>query len=176
LDKIFNDPRMPAELLDLRDLARASQLIRIAASAYSTSQLEMGRDILQHALETYPSLASEHFDFLVDLLVYRIRGLSLDDPKVALQQVTQYLPGDNTFLKKLKRRLWGRFYEIAAFQSHQLDQRAKCIAYAIRAVGITPSCLRNRGLVSIFVRSLVGNWIIDEFKSLSNTLRKREAR
>jgi hypothetical protein len=167
LDKTFSDPRMPPDLLDLRDLARASQLLRIAASAFVTSQLDMGRELLQRALATCPSLTSEHIELVVDTLVYRIRGLSLEDPEKALQRVTENLPGDNTFTSELKSRLWGRFYEIAAFQSYQLGQRAKCIGYLIRAIGKRPSCFRNRGLISIFVRSLVGNQIFVAFKGLA---------
>jgi len=96
IDKTFSDPRMPLDLIDLRDMARAALLLRIAASAYATSQLAMGRDILQRALAADPSIVNEHFDFLVDTLVYRIRGLSLDDPEDVLQQVTHFLPGDST--------------------------------------------------------------------------------
>jgi hypothetical protein len=168
LDKTFSDPRMPSDLLNLRDMARASQLLRIAASAYVTSNLEMGREILQRALATCTSLTSEHIDFLVDTLVYRIRGLSLDDPEGVLQQVVQYLPGNRTFVKKLKRRLWSKFYEIAAFQAYQLGQPAQCRAYALRAISTRSSSLRNRGLLSIFLRSLVGNQISNEFKNPSS--------
>jgi Glycosyl transferase family 2 len=176
LDKTFSDPRMPPDLLNLRDMARASQLLRIATSAYVTSRLAMGHEIAQRALATCPSLMSEHFDFLVDILVYRIRGLSLADPEEVLQKVTQYLPGDRIFLRKLKPRLWGRFYEIAAFQSYQLGQRAGCIVNVIRAVSQTPSRLRNRGLFSIFVRSFLGNQIINEIKRVSITLQVNDGR
>jgi len=167
LDKTFRDPRMPPELHSLRDLARASQLLRIAASAFVTSQLGTGRELLQRALEACPTLASEDVDLLVDTLVYRIRGLSLEDPEKVLQQVTNHLPGENLFARELKRRLWGRFFEIAAFQSYELGQRGKCIGYVMRAIGMRPSCVRNRGLVSIFVRSLVGNQIFDAFRGLA---------
>jgi glycosyltransferase involved in cell wall biosynthesis len=166
LDKTFSDPRMPAELLTMRTLCYATQLIRIAASAYVNSQPELGQNYLQRALMAEPGLIEEHADELVNLLVYRIRGLSLDDPKETLQQMTQFLPGDKIFSSKLRRRLWGRFYEVAAFQSYQLDESAQCIDYVIRAISKTPSSLRNRGLISIFVRSLVGNQISNQFKRL----------
>ena len=164
LDKTFNDPRMPLDFVNLRGMARASQLLRIAASAYVTSNLEMGREILQRALATCPSLMSEHIDFLVDTLVYRIRGLSIDDPEEVLQQVERCLPGNHTFVKKLRRRLWGKFYEIAAFQAYELGQPVQCRAFALRAISKRLSSLRNRGLLSIFLRSLVGNRISNEFK------------
>lgn len=162
LDKTFSDPRMPSDLLNLRDLARASQLLRIAASAYVTSNFEMGRQMLQRALATCPSLTSEHIDFLVDTLVYRIRGLSTENPEQVLETVAQSLPGNSNFVKKLRRRLWGKFYEIAAFQAYQLRQPAECRAYVLRAVGKMPSSLHNRGLLSIFVQSFLGNKVINE--------------
>jgi hypothetical protein len=173
IDKTFSDPRMPSELLNLQDMARASQLVRIASSAYVVSDFEMGREILQRALATCPSLTSGHTDFLVDTLVYRIRGLSLDDSEKVLQQVVQYLPGDITFVKKLRRRLWSKFYEIAAFQAYQLSQPARCRAYVLQAVATMPSCLRNRGLLFIFVRSLLGNRISNEFNQGSGIRLKR---
>jgi glycosyltransferase involved in cell wall biosynthesis len=163
LEKTFGDPRMPVELMSLRDQARSSQLLRTAASAFVTSHFDVGQELVQRALATCPSLMSGKMDFLVDTLIYRIRGLSLVDPADVLQQVIHYLPGDRAFLRKLKPKLWSRFYEIAAFQAYQSGQRGKCVAAVIRAVYYTPSLIRNRGLFSIFARSLVSNQTRNEF-------------
>ena len=156
IDKVFRDPRMPLELMSLRNLADASQLIRIAATHFVTSKYESGREYLQQAFLTCPSLKDEHFDFLVDTLVYRIRGLAIYDSDVVLHQATKVLQGDLAFVKKLARQLWGKYYEIEAFQAFQLGHRADCAKNVILTFLKTPLRLNNRGLLSIFIRSMIG--------------------
>jgi glycosyltransferase involved in cell wall biosynthesis len=155
LDKAFSDPRMPPEMQALRTRAFATQLVRLAAWAYTGLCPDIGRDFLERGLIMDPTLSNEDIGFLVDKLVDHVIGLSLGDPENTLQLMRSHLPGDNSFRDRLWRRLWGRFYEAAAFQAYQADQRAKCIRFVIRAVGQTPASLRNRGLLSIFVRSFV---------------------
>lgn len=172
LDKAFSDPRMPTEMQALRNTAYATQLIHLAAWAYIGLSPTMGRDFLERALARDPILANENINFLVSKLVDHIVGLSFDNPKNTLQLMISQLPGDKVFAKRLEDRLWGRFYEVAAFQAYKLGRPAECSAYALQAIIKTPSRLCNRGLISIFVRSLVGNQIVNEFKSLSRNLHR----
>jgi hypothetical protein len=172
LDKAFSDPRMPAEMQTLRSTAYAIQLVHLAAWAYAGSYPDIGRGFLERALTVDRTLAAANLSFLINKLVDLIVGLSLDGPETTLRLITSRLPGDKAFISNFEDRLWGRFYEVAAFQAYELGQRAKCMKYVTRAVGKTPATLRNRGLLSIFVRSLVGNRIIAEFKSLSTIQRK----
>jgi glycosyltransferase involved in cell wall biosynthesis len=166
LDKTFSNPRMPAELTELQGKAYAAQIIRSAGSAYLGPSPESGRDILEQALASYPALANEEIDLLVGKLVKYTVGLSLYDPHQTLADITAHLPGGKPFSKKLKRRLWGRFYLEGAFKAYMLSQWSKCGNYALRAIVHTPSCLRNRGLVSILFRSLLGNWFGDTPKNM----------
>lgn len=156
IDNVFSDPRMPVELLDLRDLANASQLIRIAVTNFVTSNYEMGSVVLQSAFLACPSLKDEHFEFLVDTLVYRIRGLAINDSNLVLQQSTKMLPGDPAFGKLLKRQMWGKNYEIESFQSFQLGRRADCVKNVLLTISRTPTRLKNRGLIKIFIKSVIG--------------------
>jgi glycosyltransferase involved in cell wall biosynthesis len=172
LDKAFSDPRMPTEMQAFRNKADATQLIHLAAWAYSGLCPSVGQDFLGRALATDPTLANKNISFLVNRLVDQILGLSLGDPENTLRLMTTSLPKNTVNANRLERRLWGRFYEVAAFQAYQLGQPAECRRYVFRALSRTPSCLRNRGLLSIFVRSLVGKRIIDEFTSFVSTLQR----
>jgi hypothetical protein len=112
-------------------------------------------------------LAGKNSNFLINKLVDQTVGLSLDDPEFTLQLVTTNLPS-KILTDSVRRQLWGRFYTVAAFQAYQLGQLARCRACVLRAVAKSPSNLRNRGLISIFVRSLVGNRRIAESNNLSS--------
>jgi glycosyltransferase involved in cell wall biosynthesis len=175
LDRAFSDPRMPPEMQALRTRAFATQLVRVAAWGYTGLSPDIGRDFLERALVIDPTLANENIGFLVNKLVDYVIGLSLGDPENTLQLMRSHLPGDNIFINRLWRRLCGRFYEAAAFQAYQSGQRAKCITYVIRAVGQTRSSLRNRGLLSIFVRSFVGNQVSHKTTGLPRTLPTKDS-
>lgn len=167
LDKVFCDPRMPDELQGLRNRAYATQLVHLAAWAYAGLQPKAGRDFLERALGMDPSLSNENLDFLVSKLVSQVIGLSLESPEITLRQMTAHLPRGSVFKSRFESRLWGRFFVVSAFQAHQLGQRVQCRAFALRAITRTPSCLRNRGFVSIFVRSLIGNRNFETFRRLT---------
>jgi hypothetical protein len=82
--------------------------------------------------------------------------------------VIRHLPTGAFFSGGFVRRLWHEFYLETAFEAYESGQPDKCKKYALRAlINTPPSTLRNRGLVSIFLRSLVGKQNINEFKSLA---------
>ena len=162
LDEIFDNPRMPAQLRSLRNTAKAARLVRLAASAYLASQPNMGRGFLERALATDPTLADGNVDLLADLLVHRLAGLSLGDPSEMLRLVTSQLPGQQSFVRSLSQRLWGKFYVDAAFRSFQQGHRRQCINHALRAAWANPYALRNRGLLSILLRSMIGERLFDD--------------
>jgi hypothetical protein len=164
LDMAYSDPRMPAEMESLRSTAYAVRYVRIAASAYLASHREMGREFMERALDTAPALTNEHMDLLVDQLFNFFVGLNPGSPQEKLRMMLADLPPKLYITERLERQFWAKFYADAAFQAYQLGQRGRCRRCALQAIIKSPSYMRNRGLLSIFLRSVLGNWIIDGFK------------
>ncbi|MCP5098671.1 MAG: glycosyltransferase [Chloroflexi bacterium] len=156
LDKVYQDPRMPAELKPLKQTAFASRLVKFAASGYISDEPEAGREYLDRALKEDPTLQTSNLELLITKLFGYIFGLSLRDPETTLHRMTPHLAGDASFRRRLARELWGRYYMDAAFLAHRHNDPAKCRQNALRAIWRNPTSLRNRGLVSILVRSFLG--------------------
>lgn len=156
LDKVFRDPRMPADLMPLHKTAFAARLIKFAASGYISDDPASGKDYLAWALQEDPSLSDQNFPILVNKLFGYMFGLSLRDPVTTFERMMPYLAGKAAFRKKLAREMWGRYHMDAAFLAHRANDPAKCRLQALRAFYRHPASLRNRGLLSIFVRSFMG--------------------
>jgi glycosyltransferase involved in cell wall biosynthesis len=155
IDTIFGDPRMPAELLHLRNPLCVQKYFFTAASAYLAAEPKVGRDMLEYAVAIEPTWAYENMDFLINRFVNFIIGHGLDDPEETLRLVIQHLPAGEFFSGGFVRCLWHAFYVETAFEAHRSGQPDKCKKYALRAlINNPPSTLRNRGLLSILVRSL----------------------
>lgn len=150
-------------------MAYATMFLHFAAWAYTGDFPEEGKSYLQHALSIDPTLAAENINFLVRKMVDQIGGLSLSDSNDILGQTIANLPGDAGFKNKLGSLLWRRYFEVAAFQAYASHQRAKCFEYVIRSASKTPSCLQNRGIISILVWSLTGRKMSDIHRRPSPT-------
>lgn len=156
LDMVYDDPRMPPEMHGIRNTVYATRHVRSAAAAYQAQDMELGKEFLELALQTDPTLTDENIDLVVDQLFNRVMGFCLGDPRDTLQSVILHLPGERHFARELGRRLWAKFYIDGAFEAYQLGQTTKCRNYALQAIRKRPAYLQNRGLLAIFWRSLTG--------------------
>ena len=157
LKKTFANPNFPAELNHLKELAFASHLIRAAASAYISDEPHLGKEPLEKAIKEAPSLLDKNKEFLSTKLFNYIQGVSLEDPSVTIDKISNNLPRDESVAKFLMRELWGRYYVNSAFHAVRKKEMQDCRRNVIKAMVSNPENLRNRGLYSIFMRSLVGN-------------------
>ncbi|MCA9921165.1 MAG: glycosyltransferase [Anaerolineales bacterium] len=156
LDKTFQDARMPAKLMPLKHTAFAARLVKFAASGYISDDPEAGKAYLAWALREDPSLQNQNLPILITKLFGYMFGLSLRDPETTLARMMPHLAGDAAFRKRLSRELWGRYHMDAAFLAHRANNPGQCRTQAFRAFLRNPASLRNRGLLSIFVRSFMG--------------------
>lgn len=153
LEKIFNDPRLPSDLLALQNSVSAKHLIIKAASAYLASEVIIGQDMLRRAIAVDPALADQNIDPLVNQFVNFIIGHSPDNPENVLRLVMQHLPGDRLFARRFERQLRHKFYVEAAFEAYRSGRRLKCKKYAFLAfINNIPSALRNHGLLLMLIR------------------------
>ena len=164
VNKIFSDPRMPPELLYLRDSVCAKYIVLTSASAYLAAKPEAGRDLLERAIFMDPTLADRNIDHLVNQFVHFVIGHGPEDPETTLRLAMQYLPGGKSFMGKFSRQSWHEFYMDRAFEAYQLGQPLRCRKYALRALVNNPlAALRNRGLLSILIRTWIRKSAVKQF-------------
>lgn len=170
LDNAYRHSRMPVELHKIQGLAKAAQLIRVAGSAYLVQQPEIARSILERAIHLEPSLTGQNIEFLASRLVNYVTGLSRLDPNQTIREVISNLPGEGSLRRKLKREVLGQFHLVGAFEASQAGNHGRTRHHAIRAIGYRISWVRNRGLLSILIRSLIGDRLFSGLKSIGEPL------
>ena len=173
LDKSFRDPRMPPSLLAIKQLAKASHLIRVAGSAYLSREPDTGKAILDEAIALEPRLTDRDLGFMSTRLVDYLHGLSTVDPKETLKAVSTHLPGSKAFRRIFRWKLWGRFHLVRTFHEFELGDLDQVRSHAIRAVAYSPSCLGNPGFRSILVRSFVGDRLFHRLRRIKRALSSR---
>lgn len=164
LDKTFANPAFPAEFDYMKSFAYAAHQLRVAASAYISDEPHLGKEPLARAIKYEPALLDDKRDFLVTRFFNYIQGVSLEDPAITLQKISHNLPAIPKLQTFLIRELWGRYHLNKAFNAVRERQPTDCRQHAIKAISHNPRYLKNKGLLSVLVRSFFG----ERFLSLAN--------
>lgn len=152
LDKLFSRKDLPAAVAAQRDQAFAEAWVRGACREYGAGQVEAGKESLRQALALVPQLASAGRDHLFDLLLgWAEHPVTGGDARAYIQRVFSNLPdlGINLTVRQATAR-----WEIGRlFGAYRAGERAMVRRAFLRAIGRDPSWLRNRGVLSIALRS-----------------------
>lgn len=153
LKKVYSDPDLPQEWLDLKDKAYSNAYLRAAIQAYRTGETQEGADALAEAVRLDPSL----LDNDGEMMAKRLLGLS-DSPKVKdrlpfLELVYNHLPESLAALKAQRRERLSQAAMDLAFRSYQAEDYSRARHFMLRAVQYRPAWLANRGVVSVLLKS-----------------------
>lgn len=153
LKKVYSDPDLPQEWLDLKDKAYSNAYLRAAIQAYRTGETQEGADALAEAVRLDPSL----LDNDGEMMAKRLLGLS-DSPKVKdrlpfLELVYNHLPESLAALKAQRRERLSQAAVELAFRSYQAEDYTRARHFMLRAVQYRPAWLANRGVVSVLLKS-----------------------
>jgi glycosyltransferase involved in cell wall biosynthesis len=155
LDKVYSDPNLPEEWLELKDRAYSGAYIRAAIQAFRIGNTQEGADALNTAVRLDPSLLNENGDILADRLV----GLS-DSPKVKdrllfLELIYNHLPASLSLLKSQRKRRLSQAAVELGFRSYQAKDNVRARHFMWRAIQYRPQWLTNRGVVSVLIKSTI---------------------
>lgn len=153
LKKVYSDPDLPQEWLDLKDKAYSNAYLRAAIQAFRTGETQEGADALAEAVRLDPSL----LDNDGEMMAKRLLGLS-DSPKVKdrlpfLELVYNHLPESLSALKAQRRERLSQAAVELAFRSYQAEDYTRARHFMLRAVQYRPAWLANRGVVSVLLKS-----------------------
>jgi glycosyltransferase involved in cell wall biosynthesis len=160
LQRRLNNRNMPASRHDIL----AGFYLHLAREDFATGEVDAARLNLERAFAMDPQLMEET-GFILEALAYRAFDVyrtsqaadSGDGIKVArqyLQRVFANLPPAASSLASEFRRTLSQFYIIAAFENYWAGVFSETRRCCILGVLYDPRWLRNRGVISIFSRSL----------------------
>jgi hypothetical protein len=155
LDKIFDDPdRLPECWLLLRDQAYSNAYLRAAAQAYRAGVFAKAKTYLTEAVRLNPVMCHDGADLLAKQL-----SAWADDPRTGdrlayLQTVYDNLPDSLASMRHRRRQDLAQAAMQLAYDSHRRADFASARSAIMKAIRYRPAWLRDRGVVSILMRSI----------------------
>jgi len=150
-----NLPDSASRLCCFRQRLLCAAAVRAAVDANLVHNSALARQYLVNALEIENS-SFEDPTLVVEQLVDYVRSQESDCQVECIESFFDNLPSELTNLLSCRRRALGRFYMARTFESYAKRESTRTRATIIRGVYYDPSWLRNRGVWSIMLRSLLG--------------------
>jgi hypothetical protein len=146
-------PEIAAPVAAHRDRFLSRIYTGLALHDYGANKLDEGSYKLAEALNLHPALLDQPDDFLKSLYEYSNK-MRLASPADYINTVFQSLPAQAEILLKVRGHILGELNIARAFQDYSAGQRRQVPRRILTAIYNQPALLKNRGVLSIFVKSL----------------------
>jgi glycosyltransferase involved in cell wall biosynthesis len=152
-DVLDHLPPCAASLRQYRARLLANVHVGLALRDYAFGDLEQAKHEIAEAIALNPALL-EHTDEFAGLLRHYAVKLPVRAPSLYVETVLQNLPSGAQRLANVRSRVLSDVLVAHAFEDYHAGHRRNAVPKILRALCYRPSVLRNRGVVSISVRSL----------------------
>jgi glycosyltransferase involved in cell wall biosynthesis len=152
-DVLDHLPPCAASLRQYRARLLANVHVGLALRDYAFGDLEQAKHEIAEAIALSPALL-EHTDEFAGLLRHYAVKLPVRAPSRYVETVLQNLPSGAQRLANVRSRVLSDVLVAHAFEDYHAGHRRNAVPKILRALYYRPSVLRNRGVVSISVRSL----------------------
>ncbi len=150
VEAIFSHlPAAAKSLEPEREFVLSQVRIGLALRAYAKGNLDSGQTHLQAALV----LQADQTEYFAKRCAAYAMRLSVK-PIDFVQSVLDHLPPEAVFLKTLRSRLMSDVAIACAFEAYFAGQRGRAGRQIVTAALWQPSWLKNRGVLSVLVKSL----------------------
>jgi glycosyltransferase involved in cell wall biosynthesis len=143
--------------LSVTDRDRLMSAMRFGAAlrAYNQGFIAQGRQEMDALVRAHPGFLNDAETF-TDVLIDQSTTALDDAPADFVHTVLTNLPPSAGVLRRHERALMASVSVLSAFGNFSAGNRKQVPAQLITAVRHRPSLLRNRGVLSIFARSVLG--------------------
>lgn len=155
LDKFYAQTALPDELLALRDRAYASIHLSAAARAYAAQDWQTGKESLGRALQFDSRLLEGIPPSFLSSLASSALSPAVDDGSVFMAGVAANLPEMKSLRRWSRREALGVYRGVTAFDRYSRGQYGPAFVNGVRALLSYRGWWRQRGLLSITLRSLL---------------------
>ena len=157
LDKLFAHINLPAEIVAQHDRAYANIYLNTAGRCFAATDGPGGREALRDAIRLNPALLQgEPPQVLGSLASFSLMPMS-GESAAFMDRVMAHLPDNASALKAWStQRAQGLWHAVAAFEAAQRRERTPVVQHALQAIWRSPDWLRNRGLLAIAGRAILG--------------------
>lgn len=152
-DVLDHLPPCAAALERFRARLLANIHVGLALRTYAFGDLGEAKREIAEAVVLRPALLEHTEDFARLLRHYAVK-LPVSTPSLYVETVLQNLPSGAQRLANVRSRVLSDVLVAHAFEDYHAGHRRNAVPKILRALCYRPSVLRNRGVVSISVRSL----------------------
>lgn len=171
LTRTFADPALPAELRALREQAMVNAYLMTILLCYGLDQETTGRALWEEMVQHFPQYdACEELviELVANNAVHMVETPWLGAPgKDALGWLNEMLgdlPASADRLRRLAPRIVARIHTIHAFEAYWRRDYRGARAEISRTWRSDPSSLMNRGLLSIWLETVVGASVMNRWR------------
>jgi len=132
--------------------------VGLALRSYGLGNIPEARGQLVRAVTLDPAMLEQREGFAESLYTFAMR-LPVSAPLSYVDEVLQNLPPEAQRLGRIRARVLSDVNVGCAFEDYSAGRRLPTVRRVLAALRYRPTWLRNRGVISIFLRSLLG-WAV----------------
>lgn len=153
LDKLFQDPALPADWQSLKEKAYSQAYLRKAAQAYHGRDYPTAQASLQQALSLDPTLSENGAAKLANQFAAWTDLPKTNDKMAFLADIYHHLPPELDSLSQRRHQQLSQAAIQLAFAAYEQKEIAQARTAVTQAIRYQPRWLANRGVLSILVRT-----------------------
>ncbi|MBP7998946.1 MAG: glycosyltransferase [Chloroflexi bacterium] len=124
----------------------------LALRAYDQEFWTEARQFLRLAAASDPAFVADDPNF-VAMITHHAMRLPLSAPERFVDKVMHHLPDERQLWRRLRPRILSQVHLACAFSAYATGQRRDTIRHVLSACRYGPECLKNRGVITIFLKS-----------------------
>lgn len=152
-DVLDHLPACAAALGQHRRGLLARTYVGLALRQYAFGHLEEAQRHIEEAIALNPTLLADPAEF-AELLRHYANKLPVSAPSAYVETVLQNLPPGTQQLARVSSYVLSNVRVTCAFEDYYANRRNLVVPQILQALRYRPSWFKNRGVVSIFLRSL----------------------
>jgi glycosyltransferase involved in cell wall biosynthesis len=164
LEKTFRNQDLPQNWHELRDEAYSSAHLRAAMQAYYHGDYESGKVHLSDAAALYPDLVADNAKLLAARLAAYADSPKNPAPVKFLDVIYRNLPENFSVLLDRRNQDISQAAVRYAFEAYRDGKMAAARQAFLIAIRYQPKWLANRGVISLFSRSLIRSLFESPYK------------
>ena len=154
-DRLYNHlPPVAEELRPYRADLLSRMHAGLALRDYGSGKLADAREQLSQSISLYPTMLDHPGDFGSGVVSWAMRTPETSESYLAT--VFDNLPGEAQGLRRAQRAALGGVAIARAFEDYCAGRYRLAVVRILTALRYRPSLARNRGVISVFARSLLG--------------------
>jgi len=156
LESVFANPEISARLKMSRDEVFAVYHLALSWQAYDGGLVKEGQQELLQAINLDSTLCAHNHRRILEGIINYSQYFLVMAPIVFVHQVFANLPDSLSHLLKYRREVLGKTWMSHAWQLYKKGELQNVPQSILHAVWYQPAFLKNRGILAMLLRSLVG--------------------